>query len=330
MTEESRTVFAEMFDRGVGREKKGYASDKPWTERSFNVALSKLDIYKDRETKSKDKEADRGSFTRWRAGKTVGPFYSAVIREMFLGNPPACDVVGKGNGVSNNNCACEPCRWKRRLDSWLTASKEGRKTNVPREQAVNPAGPTSLPASAESAEAKWSGGRALKSLRKFVELHIHDTTGSTPHLTVSLSYSYGRFNLPKFDELPELRVKIQPTSLVIHLKTRKAQKIHRTIFQNDRVSYGSDRWIVNASRAFNDTFPLVEQALVQLEQTLPGAVVTLTVTCSQDDLDPEIENPPEGATATDLRVLERVFQKWQPGMEEEEIVLARGALRRTS
>ncbi|MCA4918806.1 MAG: hypothetical protein ING82_05225 [Roseomonas sp.] len=319
MTEESRPVFAEMWARGVGRHEKGHASDKSWTQHDFNVKLKNLKAYRHRPNTTEDKESDRKNFDRWSAGGSVGPFYGAAIQEMFLGNPPACDTVGKRNGVSSSDCACEPCRWKRRLDSWLTTSKKGRKTNVPREQ----------PASAETAEAKWSGGRALKSLRKFVELHIHDTTGSTPHLTVSLSYSYGRFNLPKFDELPELRVKIQPTSLVIHLKIRKAQKIHRTIFQNDRVSYGSDRWIVNASRAFNDTFPLVEQALVQLEQTLPGAVVTLTVTCSQDDLDPEIENPPEGATATDLRVLERVFQKWHPGMEEEEIVLARGALRRT-
>ena len=329
MTEESRPVFAEMFDRGVGRERKGYACGKPWTQLTFNAALKNLEIYKDRPNTTKEKEADRNTLKKWCAGASVSPFYGAAIREMFLGNPPACDVVGKGNEVPSSNCACEPCHWKRRLDSWLTASKKGQKTNVPREQAVPPAGPTSLPASAETAEVVWSGDRALESLRKFVELRVYDTTGSTPKLTVSLSYSYERFKLPESEEFPELRVKIQPTLLVIHLKTEKAQKIHRRIFQNDRVRYGVDRWIVDATRAFNDTHPLVEQALVQLEQTLPGAVVTLTVTCSQDDLDPEIENPPEGATATDLRVLERVFQKWQPEMEEEEIVLVRGTLRRT-
>jgi hypothetical protein len=330
MTEESRPVFAEMFDRGVGREKKGHASGTAWTKHAFNAKLKDLQSYQERRNSPEEKEADRNTFKNWLAGGSVGSFYGAAIQEMFLGKPPACDVVGKGNEVPSSNCACEPCHWKRRLDSWLTASKKGRKINVPREQAVNPAGPTSQPASAETAEAVWSGDRALESLRKFVELHVHDTTGSTPNLTVSLSYSYERFKLPESEEFPELRVKIHPTLLVIHLKMEKAQKIHRRIFRNDRVRYGVDRWIVDASRTFNDTFPLVQQALVQLEQTLPGAVVTLTVTCSQDDLDPEIENPPEGATATDLRVLERVFQKWQPGMEEGEIVLARGALRRTS
>jgi hypothetical protein len=330
MTEESRSVFAEMFGLGVGRVKKGYASGTPWTQQSFNAALMKLTIYEHRPNTTKGKEADRNSFKRWRGGEPPGLFYSAVMREIFLGNPPACDVVGKGKGHPNNNCACEPCHWKRRLDSWLTASKKGQKTNVPREQAVPPAGPTSLPASAETAEAVWSGDRALEASRKFVELHVHDTTGNTPYLTVSLSYGYERFTLEECNELQELRVKIQPTSLVIRPTMVKAQKVHRTVLNNDRVCHSNGCWVVNASPSLNDMTPLVEQALVQLEQTLPGAVVDLTVTCSQDDFKVEIQNPPEGASATDLRVLERVFQKWQLGMDKEELVMVRGALRRTS
>lgn len=329
MTEESRPVFAEMFDRGVGRERKGYACGKPWTQLTFNAALKNLEIYKDRPNTTKEKEADRNTLKKWRAGASVGPFYGAAIREMFLGNPPACDVVGERNGVPSSTCSCKPCHWKRRLDTWLKSSTTARNTNVPREQAVSPAGPTILPPGAETAEAVWSGDRALESRRKFVELHVHDTTGSTPYLTVSLSYGYERFTLEECNGIPELRVKSQPTSLVIRPTMVKAQKVHRTVLNNDRVSHSNGCWVVDASPSLNDMTPLVEQALVQLDQTLPGAVVDLTVTCSQDDFKVEIQNPPEGASATDLRVLERVFQKWQLGMDKEELVMVRGALRRT-
>ena len=330
MTEESRTVFAEMFDRGVGREKKGYASGTPWTQQSFNRALKETTIYKRRSNTTKDKEADRNSFNKsWLPGKPPGTFYGPAMREIFLGNPPACDVVGKNKGDPKSNCVCEPCRWKRRLDPWLASSPTVRKKNVPRGQAAPPAAPTSQNTGAETAEAVWTGDQALEKLQKFVELHVHDTTGSTPYLTVSLSYGYERFTLEECNELQELRVKIQPTSLVIRPTMVKAQKVHRTVLNNDRVRHSNGCWVVDASPSLNDMTPLVEQALVQLEQTLPGAVVDLTVTCSQDDFKVEIQNPPEGASATDLRVLERVFQKWQLGMDKEELVMVRGALRRT-
>jgi hypothetical protein len=189
-------------------------------------------------------------------------------------------------------------------------------------------GLASLPTSADSGEAAWCGDQELERLQEFVELHVHDTNGAAPFLTVSLSYGYQRFELSESGEHTALRGKMQPTSLVIHLTMAKAQKVFRTIHDTGRVRYSNNRWLVDASQSQNDMMPLVEQALVQLERTTPGAVVTLTVTCSRDDFDTEIENPPAGASATDLRVLERVFQQWPLGTEKGEIVLARGALRR--
>jgi hypothetical protein len=329
MTEESRSVFAEMFDRGVGKEKEGYASGTPWTQQSFNRKLQDTTIYKARAA-IKPKQADRNSFKTWRAGIPPGPFYGPAMREIFLGKSPVCGAVGKSNGVPNNNCTCEPCGWQRRLDPWLASSPTVRKKKIPRGQAAPLAAPTTQNTGAETVEAVWSGDRALESLSKFVELHVHDTTGNTPYLTVSLSYGYERFTLEECNELQELRVKIQPTSLVIRPTMVKAQKVYRSVLNNDRVRHSNGCWVVDASPSLNDMTPLKEQVLVQLEQTLPGAVVDLTVTCSQDDFKVEIQNPPEGASATDLRVLERVFQKWQLGMDKEELVMVRGALRRTS
>jgi len=307
----------------------GFASDSGWTLESFNRRLRTLKHYKARPNTNKEYEADRKSLKIWRAGGGVGKFYGQAIREMFLGNPPAaCSHMGGRPGDRPKNCPCEPCHWLRRFDSWLPPPGTPKDSAVAHQLNVDPAGLASLPTSADTGEAAWVGDEALEQVRQFVELHVHDTNGVAPFLTVSLSYGYQRFEFPESEGHSALRCKMQPTSLVIHVAIEKAQKVFRTIYGTDRVRYSNDRWIVDASRSQNDMFPLVEQALVQLERTLPDAMVTLTVTCSRDDFDTEIENPPAVASATDLRVLERVFQQWPLGEEKGEIVLVRGALRR--
>jgi len=335
VTQESRSVFAEMFDKGVGLRQPGIALGKPWNKELFNNRMEALPAYKDRSDTTKDRQPDRKSFENWRDGKSPGKFYAAVITGIFLGTPPACSTQGKTGGAPSSGCLCEPCTWRGKLEGWLkspakqptpTEPETGAHRRVPYETAS----PLNEPV-------HWTYiATKLDRAPDMVDFGLRDVEGSQPDLIASLSYKGVRETLPAEGTFPSMLVFILPKDLDIDLILKGAKCNSATYFLDTsdppRISSGARLFTIRNTLPNggwdNDRVPLRDARLVQLEDCLDGAEVELVVSCPSNSFHYEIINTPEEVSVTEKLVYENLLRHFGASRDTPKVPLAQGGLRR--
>jgi hypothetical protein len=325
---ESRSVFAQLWEEGVGLVTPGRSSaGRNWTEQTFAAKARKLSVVSTRTDNTTDRLPDRNTWKGWREGKPVSRYYQTMLRAVFLGQSPACE-----RGPSAACGRCEPCGWKAKLDAWFSSPVTGSIRTPPKASggvddhmgaATHPSASHVFEPSDAPRSSDLFAGRD-----PFVEFVVEKSDGACPAIVASLSYGAEKFQLPATDDLPALRGTMRPLELVIRVGVAPQWKDMTSVLNTERVGYSRGEWKVDASERQNDRFPLQKTQLVALHPGFPDDEIPVSVGCDRDDLKPDIIDPPSGVTAADLRVLERVLQVWDLTGTGGEVPLSTTILRR--